>query len=553
MAVEVRLISSLEKVFWDEELTAPEMAAASALRGERFSFQAAFRLFDEEAEGGEENLLAAASVSSPLAGQVELREVGQVPVFHPVQREHDADYLRTAPGLFPDPLYPHRGEFSLASGQWRCLWVTVEIPADTPAGIIPLELELRRTDAPAELLARAVFRLQVIGAVLPEQTLIHTEWFHADCLASYYQVSVFSEEHWALMRAYIAHAARNGVNLLLTPVFTPPLDTAVGGERPTVQLVDVIREGEAYRFGFDRLDRFMTMAEECGIHQFEISHLFTQWGAKAAPKIMGTVDGSLRQLFGWETDAGSTVYREFLQSFLRALKAHLRKQERLERCWFHLSDEPALTMLDSYRRAWESVRDELADCRVMDALSDYTFYEQGLVRNPIPSNDHIETFLAQGVEHLWTYYCCGQGIDVSNRFIAMPSRRNRILGWQLYVYRIEGFLQWGYNFWYSQLSRGPVNPFQETGARDFVPAGDAYLVYPGEDGMPISSVREAVFFEALQDMRALQLLEALTSRDEVEALVHREGQLTFHSYPRETQSLLTLREEVNRRISQAIL
>lgn len=547
MGVEIRLISALEKVFWDEELRAPSYTAGSALRGERFSFQAACRLT------GEENLRVAATVSAPSPTQVQLREVGQVPVFHPAMREHDGDYLRTAPGLFPDPLYPHRGELSLAHGQWRCLWLTVEIPADAPAGDTPIVLRLYRTDNPEEQLAQAVFHLEVIGAVLPEQTLIHTEWFHADCLASYYRVPVFSEQHWSLLRAYMENAARYGVNLLLTPVFTPPLDTEVGKERPTVQLVEVTRTGDAYAFGFSRLDRYMTMAEGCGIPCFEISHLFTQWGATAAPKIMGTADGEYGRLFGWDTDAGSEEYGAFLRAFLRALKAHLREKGRLERCWFHLSDEPSLAMLDSYRRAWECVQEELADCRVMDALSDYAFFEQGLVRHPIPSNDHVDTFIEHGVEHLWTYYCCGQGVDVSNRFIAMPSCRNRILGWQLYAHRIEGFLQWGFNFWYSQLSRRLIHPFQETGSLDAFPAGDAFLVYPGEDGTPIPSLREEVFYDALQDMRALQLLESLTSRRETEALINRHGRLTFRSYPRDPEILLGMREEVNRRIARACM
>lgn len=69
----------------------------------------------------------------------------------------------------------------------------------------------------------------------------------------------------------------SGINVLLTPVFTPPLDTAVGGERPTVQLVDITLENGNYTFGFDRLKRFCRMAKRCGIKELEIAHLFTQW------------------------------------------------------------------------------------------------------------------------------------------------------------------------------------------------------------------------------------------------------------------------------------
>ena len=38
----------------------------------------------------------------------------------------------------------------------------------------------------------------------------------------------------------------------------------------------------------------------------------------------------------------------------------------------------------------------------------------------------------------------------TNRFIAMPSGRNRVGGFLLYKYGINGFLHWGFNFYYSQ-------------------------------------------------------------------------------------------------------
>ena len=53
------------------------------------------------------------------------------------------------------------------------------------------------------------------------------------------------------------------------------------------------------------------MADRNGVKYFEISHLFTQWGAKHAPKIMGCFKGEYVKLFGWETKAESQGYRNF--------------------------------------------------------------------------------------------------------------------------------------------------------------------------------------------------------------------------------------------------
>lgn len=277
MAIAVRTLSSLEKVFADEELTAEETASLAALRGERVSFQIACRALDEE------RVVLRAHAQCALSVPVELYEVGLVPVTLPCYRNPDGNYLRTTPGLYPDPLYPHREEMRVVAGQWRCLWVSLTVPEDAPAGDVPVRVRLFRADTLSgqseEELAEVVFRLHVLPASLPPQTLTNSGWFHVDCLATWYRVPVFSEEHWAILGSYMRNAAAFGINLLLTPVFTPPLDTQVGGERPTAQLVDVYVQGTGYRFGFDKLDRYMALAEDCGISQFEISHLFTQWGA----------------------------------------------------------------------------------------------------------------------------------------------------------------------------------------------------------------------------------------------------------------------------------
>jgi len=155
------------------------------------------------------------------------------------------------------------------------------------------------------------------------------------------------------------------------------------------------------------------------------------------------------------------------------------------------------------------------------------------------------------VAHLWAYYCCSQGYRVSNRFLAMPSARNRIIGLQLYKFGIEGFLQWGYNFYYSQLSRELINPFFTTDAKNAFPAGDPFSVYPGE-GKPIESIRLKVFKEALQDMRALQLLENYMPKENIVALLEKEAGMTlqFDQYPKGNNYLLRMRETVNKLIQQ---
>jgi hypothetical protein len=278
-----------------------------------------------------------------------------------------------------------------------------------------------------------------------------------------------------------------------------------------------------------------------------MSHLFTQWGAVAAPKIMGQVDGGKPvRLFSWDTPAVGGEYTVFLHAFLPELKEFLQGCGWLEHTWFHISDEPNDAEADTFALAKASVADLLQDCKVMDALSSYQIYNKGIVEHPIVSADHMDAFLEEHVPHLWTYYCTVQAIKVPNRFIAMPSGRNRILGTLLYRYAIEGFLHWGFNFYNTKYSAARIDPFRVTDAGAFFPSGDPFLVYPAPDGTAYDSVRGAVLCQALADLRMLQLLESQIGRDKTVAMLDAlyERPITFTDYPCREDFFEQLRAEI---------
>jgi hypothetical protein len=181
---------------------------------------------------------------------------------------------------------------------------------------------------------------------------------------------------------------------------------------------------------------------------------------------------------------------------------------------------------------------------IMDALSNYEIFASGVSEHPIAMTTFVNKFVEHGVKDLWTYYCGDQG--VSNRFIAMPSARNRIIGVQLYKYHIVGFLHWGYNFYYNEKAYAFVNPFMNTCGEYFTPAGDCFSVYPGPDGKPWPSIRMLVFYDALQDIRALELCDRLYGREFVMNIVEDEGEpITFFKWPQGEEYLLDLREKIN--------
>lgn len=549
--LELQILSPVAKVF---PTAAPEACAPrfSGLRNEVISFQLAYRPAADApmAERGALRL----EIDSPAKDFIRVRRVKCVPVRLGALPNADGNYLNGgAPGLYPDPLIdvPPHG-IRAFPGLWEALWLDVRPDGRLPAGDYPIRLRLA-DEASGEIRGETQVQLHLIDAELPRQTLIHTKWFHCDSLADYYRVEVFSEEHWRIVENFVRCAVEHGINTLLTPTHTPPLDTRVGTYRRTVQLVDVTYVDGRYAFGFDKLRRWVDMALRCGVEYFEIAHLFTQWGACYAPQIVAQTDEGLKRIFGWDTPATGEAYAAFLDVYLPALLDELEALGVADRTIFHISDEPDAEHLSDYLAAKALVQKHLRGQKVIDALSDVSFYDSGAVEHPVPANSHIEPFLARNIPDLWTYYCCGQGVDVSNLFIAMPGARTRILGAQLYKFGIKGFLHWAFNFYYAQYSDYPINPWCDTDCDGFAQAGDGFQVYPGPDGQPVASLRLMLVQQALQDQRAMQLLESLSDRETVLKLID-EGvePITFSKYPRGDAYVLNLRDRINAEIEKRL-
>ena len=515
-----KIISSLEKVMltdsWD---VFQEVKTLKAARGERVSFQ----LVVDNPVDKVRSRAAYLSVRSKLSKNLKMFEVGYVPCQMPAYTERcKGEYISTEPGLFPDVLYPMKkdGRFLTQLYSLKTLWFTVDVPADAEPGLYPVHITIKGQDHGIVTKAKVV--LDVKPAVIAPSDLRFTQWFHCDSIAQYFGVKMQSQKHWKLMEKFIATAARTGVNMLLTPLFTPPLDTAIGTYRPTMQLVTVEKNGDKYTFGFDQLERWVALCHKYGICYFEMSHLFTQWGACATPKIMAMVNGKEERIFGWDVDSDSPEYKNFLEQFLPALLTQLEKLGIKENCYFHISDEPAVSPkrpdYDNYCKAKAVVKPLLQGCNIMDALSHVEFFDNGLIECPVAATDAVEPFLERDIKERWCYYCCSQTGLVANRFMAMPSYRNRVSGLQLYLHDMDGFLHWGYNFYGSKLSDYPIDPYQVTDGIHGWPSGDPFSVYPYENGA-IESIRTVVFYEGLQDRMLLKALENKLGKEQTKAQV----------------------------------
>ena len=403
-----------------------------------------------------------------------------------------------------------------------------------------------------EVVARHDVKIKVINASLPENDLIYTNWFHYDCFSESTGLRIFSDEYFSLLGRFFENAVRHGMTAILTPAFTPSLDTPLNYQRTPTQLVGVKEKNGEFSFDLSLLERFILLAKKCGFKYIEHCHLFSQWGATFAIDIYGERDGEFSRIFDRSVSATDPRYTKFLNSYLKEFLALADKLGVRKDLVFHISDEPTKKNIATYSAALASVADVLSDEVLGDALSDYQIFEEGYVKMPIVDVEKADDFLGR-CDNMMLYYTGGEPHPgLTNRRISSSPWRTRALGVQMYYYKSKGFLHWGYNFNYGEMCQGYFDPSYEPNFYKNIP-GITYLVYYGKGGAPMPSLREERMREAMNDCLALRLLEGYIGRERVLEICSEvlSQKIDFLAIPHTAENMIALRERINAEIEKA--
>ncbi len=552
-----KIVSSLEKCYLKSDITKfTELCEEKIFKNQKYSFQLLCYYGDDW------QIALKPVVVGDLAKYVTVREVVNIPSELPTYERCADEDTPTAPGLYPDLLRPlkYNGNMRLQKNQSRALWFVLD-PKGEITGEHTLKIKVQRVGTSLkgladmdEILAEHEIKFDIKDIEIPEQELKFTQWFYADCLADYYNVEVFSDRHFEICENFMRTAVQNGRNMMMLPLLTYALDTYRGGERTTVQLIDVYKDGDSYTFGYNNLDRWLDICNRLGVKYYEIAPVFSQWGADSTPKVVAYENGEKKTIFGWGTNPLSKEYNTFVRAFLKGFIDHMKARGEDKKCWFHISDEPNTEQLEQYMKVRNSIIDLIEDYENLDALSHYEFYEQGLVKNPVPATVAIEPFIENKVPNLWCYYCGGQCDGVSNCHFAFPLARVRSLGMQMFKYNVTGFLQWGYNFYNNQWSYDRLDPFTNSDGESFMPSGDMYMVYPAPDGTAWESTRLRALYEGMEDMRVMQLAESICGKEAVvKAIEDIFGEIKFNKCATKSDTMLAIRRAVNQMVFDKML
>lgn len=420
---------------------------------------------------------------------------------------------RQAPFRVYDALKPLAG--SIPPGQRLALYLCAEIPADARPGChtgllhictggeshtIPLTCTIHPLQIPAPEKAR-------LGML---------NFFDYDGLAAQHGVEKNSPEYWQLFRRYV----RAQLDLRCTHILLP------AGEA-------VVRDGRLVGFDFSAAEQAGQIARQegapmlCGGHiahwqQWDDGEYYPNWDASLG---VSTPQGYL-QLRRYFTQWAEVIHRNHWQ--------HCMAQA--------LADEPQTHNDQTYRVLAGICRKFLPGIPILDAVE--TVNLGGGIDIWVPKQDTYEKWrqdyqaLQDAGETMWFYTCAFPAGPAMNRSMDLPLSVSRLVLWMGALYRLSGFLHWGFNYYIGDdIWNSACCPHK--GA--LLPAGDAHIVYPGTDG-PWRSMRFEAQRAGAEDYELL--LQAIQAAPERTDALIRSVCSDFRIYTHQGQAVLNARKQL---------
>jgi len=509
MPIEMWVTHSLDKLFPEsvKPAGAPQRIALKAARNETEDAQVALQIptgmeipeasFTLPDLVGATGKIARANLSASWVWYVYVLN-------NPPANRDPASYLRKAPAFFPDAFLEEKKVF-LRDGWTQSLWVSVTVPKGTApgeyAGTLGIDLvdkrrEKHHVDVP--------ITIAVWPFTLPDKLhLHHTEWFWPSALATYYHLQPWSEAHWSWIEKAAIDLARHHNDIILTPF---------------VDLVGRTKTASGFKYDFTRFDRWVKLFRKHGVDWIEGAHVAGRgggWESDFVWRRFSIVDGAGKPIDTARDKMSEAEFEPYLESFLKAIHAHIGKMGWADTFVQHVADEPIPANETSWTKLAAKVRQWLPGVKTIDAVE--TDSLEGYVDWRVPQIQEITPNRKRHAkEDLWSYTCLVPQGHYPNRFLDYPSIRNRILFWLSYTYDLKGFLHWGYNSWRAWQGVPadiPISPWQDASAgsiycadRNPLPAGDPHIVYPGKHSI-CSSIRWEVVRKGFEDFEYLYMLD----------------------------------------------
>lgn len=424
------------------------------------------------------------------------------------------DILHSVSGYFPDPIVDDT-TLNLNTGEINPLWISVPVPVNTPSGIYKGKVHISGMVNKRKESFQQDFVIKIYPVKVPQTSLWISNWSNhpntrsLEPLNRGNKVEAFSPLYWELVKVHADMMASHNQN--------------VNRIYPLRNTGFRIKDGK-YTFDFTNFDKEVEIFEKAGVlKRIEGGHIAWRSAGWDDPFFVEVIlenneenrkiqkshlpddrhDG-MRSVILPLSDKRA---QNFLDQFLPALRDHLQQKGWLHKYMQHISDEPTAKNSPSYLEISRYVKKYMPDVKIMEAVLTSKEVKDGIdLWIPVLDVYHKDYKFYQDLQkngkEIWFYTCVGPRGNYANRFIELPLIQSRYLHWINYKYGATGFLHWGLNYW------DGGNPLIDDASRDRgkLPAGDAYIVYPGYRKL-YTSIRFETMRDGIYDYELLKMLE----------------------------------------------
>ncbi len=431
--------------------------------------------------------------------------------------------IRRAPFRVFEVLQPANNEIHVLNQNIsKAIRVEIPVSSDFPVGKHELVVKIGKFPNFTKL----YFTINVHDVLIPPSASSkakYVNWHSNERISSDHNAEIWSEEFWSMLSKYGALMAKGRQNTFWFH---------------WASFFDFSDDGEIIKFYPERFNRY--------IQTFLDQGLSTIQGAPFTRRIDWSTDGILvslpqnveRQIFA-NSDEGEAL---ILGMFDR-IRSQMQKNSWMSKWYQGIFDEPTNEYVVRYQKIAQLLHEKLPELKILEATM--TTSLSGDVNAWCPQvheyQKNQEFFIneANSGNEVWVYTCLVPGGPWINRLVDQERLRPVYVGWALSYYNLNGFLHWGLN----HHRADPFNTLvvQHGDEKNFLPAGDSHIIYPGTDG-PWSSQR----FEAHRiGMEDYELLEILKLTNPVQAGVITEKLFrAFDEYEKDVSRYRAVRAEL---------
>ncbi|MBM4045069.1 MAG: DUF4091 domain-containing protein [Planctomycetes bacterium] len=419
------------------------------------------------------------------------------------------------PGWWPDPLLPV-SQLDVPGGVSQSLWFTVHAPPKTPAGEYTGEIKVVPSNAPS---LQVPVTATVYGFDVPTQPHVKT----AFALMDGYLEKIHGKLTPELRRAYGDYVLQHRLNPDDISRTDPP--------------------------DLDDLAHY----DSRGLNAFNVLNMVEPRGKRT-----------------WVCWSPLKVYTpEFKADLVKRLDpyvAELKRRGLAGKAYVYTFDEREKDFWPVMKEYFGLVKERYGiptlttakvpqDPQVMKDMN----VDWNCPLSSVYRLDQAEACRKAGLQ-VWAYVCLGPRWPYANWLADDPLIEARVIWWQVYHQKMDGFLYWGLNIWGRANNDHIIDPERDgprlrwsitSGGTHPWLHGDGELLYPGKDG-PFGCIRLANIRDGIEDYEYLWLLAKLEGDVEKARAACLPVTSDLKLFTRDPAVLYAQREAIARRIEQLL-